>query len=687
MGHTNRLAQEASPYLRQHMHNPVDWYPWGDEALEKARREDKPILLSVGYAACHWCHVMEKDAFEVDDVAARMNRAFVSIKVDREERPDIDALYQGVVQLMGRGGGWPLTVFLTPDGRPFFGGTYFPPQDRYGLPGFTRLLDTLAEAWATRRDEVERSAASFAEGLERMARVGVGTAEGELRAEDLRRAATKLAQEIDPRNGGFFGAPKFPHPMELSFLLRMAARGLPGMPDDERAEVAKGVRLSLDRMMRGGLYDQLGGGFHRYSVDDAWAVPHFEKMLYDNALLLRLYAEASVAFGEPAYARIARETAAYLSREMTDAGGGFFSSRDADSEGVEGKYFVWTPAQLAAVLGDDAQLGAAHLGVSDAGNFEHGTTVLHVAATPAEIASARGLPVDDVELRLAEAKRRLFAARQARVAPGTDDKVLASWNGLAVGALAAAGRLLGEPGMIEQARRAATFVLGTLAAGGTLQRVYRAGQVKGAAFLDDYAWLCEGLIELFESTGESRWLDAARDLAGQILDRFWDEERGLFFLDAEGEAGLLQRVPSVHDSATPSGGSSAVSAFLRLHALTGDERAGAVADRWLRLQRDELLRSPFAFGHLLGAGWLAVRGIVEVAVLGPAGAGRDALLGAARRGYRPEILAFAAEAGVGEIFARRGAVDGHAAAYVCRAFACEAPRTDARELEQALEGA
>ena len=685
MAHTNRLAQEASPYLRQHMHNPVDWYPWGDEALEKARREDKPILLSVGYAACHWCHVMEKDAFEVDEVAARMNRSFVSIKVDREERPDVDALYQGVVQLMGRGGGWPLTVFLTPDGRPFFGGTYFPPQDRYGLPGFSRLLDVLAEAWTTRRDEVEKSAASFAEGLQRMSMVGVGATAGAWSAEDLGQAAARLAQEIDPRNGGFFGAPKFPHPMELAFLLRTSTRGLDGARDES---LAGGVRLSLDRMMRGGLYDQIGGGFHRYSVDDAWAVPHFEKMLYDNALLLRLYAEASVALDEPAYARVARETAAYLAREMVDEAGGFFSSQDADSEGEEGKFFVWTPAQLREVLGDElGDLAAEHFGVRAPGNFEHGATVLHVAASAEEIAARRGLSADEVRARLGEAKRRLFAARAQRVAPATDDKVLAGWNGLAIGALAAAGRVLGDGAMIEQAQRAAGFVLETLLAGGALRRVYRQGQVKGEAFLDDYAWLCEGLLELFESTGERRWLDAARTLADRIVARFWDEERGIFFLDPLDGAGLLQRVPAVHDNATPSGGSSAAHAFLRLHALTGDERAGGIADRYLRLQHAEMLRNPFAFGHLLGAAWLALRGIVEVAVLGPPGAERDALLGAARRGYRPEILAFAAEAGVGEVFSGRGAVDGRAAAYVCRAFACEAPRTDPRELARALEGA
>ncbi|WP_373047392.1 thioredoxin domain-containing protein [Vulgatibacter sp.] len=685
---TNRLANEASPYLRQHMHNPVDWYPWGDEALEKARREEKPILLSVGYAACHWCHVMEKDAFEVEAVAAEMNRHFVSIKVDREERPDIDALYQGVVQLMGRGGGWPLTVFLTPEGRPFFGGTYFPPEDRYGLPGFSRLLGALAEAWRTRRAEVEQSAASFAEGLGKIAAVGIGASEGEIGAADLVEAGARLVQELDQANGGFFGAPKFPHPLELAFLLRLAGRGIEGLGATDRATTERALRLSLDHMAQRGLYDQLGGGFHRYSVDEAWAVPHFEKMLYDNALLVRLYAEAAVAFGSGAYERVAHETAGWLAREMTDPGGGLYASQDADSEGVEGKFFVWTPAEIRAALGDDlGELAAAHFGVTPAGNFDHGTTVLHVAKPADALASERGLPVEDVRARLAAAKEQLLEVRMARIRPGTDDKVLAGWNGLAIGGLAAAGRLLGAPAMIEQARRAASFVLGTLVVEGRLQRVYRLGQVKQPAFLDDHAWLCEGLVELFESTGEGQWLDAARGLAGEMIDRYWDEARGIFFLDPADGPGLLHRVPAVHDNATPSGGSSAIHAFLRIHALTGDERVGAVASRYLRLQRDEMGRNPFAFGHLLAAAWLQVRGIVEVAVLGPAGPEREGLLAAARRGYRPEILAFAAEQGVGEMVAGRGALGGKAAAYVCRNFACERARTGADELAQALEEA
>ncbi|HEY0840608.1 MAG TPA: thioredoxin domain-containing protein, partial [Vulgatibacter sp.] len=450
----NRLAHEASPYLRQHMYNPVDWYPWGDEAFEKAEAEQKPILLSVGYAACHWCHVMEKDAFEVDEVAALMNRDFVSIKVDREERPDVDSLYQGVVQLMGRGGGWPLTVFLTPDRRPFFGGTYFPPKSAYGLPGFSHVLQSLADAWANRRDEVLKSAASFEEGLSRYARLGVGVEDGgtPVGVPDLVRAADRIVQEGDTENGGFFGAPKFPHPMELAFLLRVVSSGAQEVTPDRRAEGQALLRLSLDRIRRGGIYDQLAGGFHRYAVDEAWAVPHFEKMLYDNALLLRVYAEAAVVLQDDDYAVVAKEIAAWLSREMQDTKGAFYSSQDADSEGVEGKFFVWTKDELRDALGPKlAEDAAAHYGVTDSGNFEHGATVLHLARADA--------PSSDAEVE--KIRRKLLEAREKRDRPATDDKVIAAWNGLAIGGLAAAGRLLRDPELVHMARQAAECLLQT----------------------------------------------------------------------------------------------------------------------------------------------------------------------------------------------------------------------------------
>jgi len=677
----NRLAREASPYLRQHMHNPVDWYPWGPEALTKAKAEQKPIFLSVGYAACHWCHVMEKDAFEVESVAALLNQGFVSIKVDREERPDVDALYQGVVQLMGKGGGWPLTVFLTPDLDPFFGGTYFPPKPSYGLPGFSGLLEAIHKAWTERRDEVLQSATSFREGLGRYVQMGVGVGEERLRAADLFPVCDQLVDALDKENGGFFDAPKFPHPMELAFLLRMASSPPEGMSDERRLAAEHAVRFSLDEMARGGIYDQLGGGFHRYSVDAAWRVPHFEKMLYDNAQLVRLYAEAARAFDDESYARISREIAGWMKDELTNDEGGLYSSQDADTEGVEGKSFVWTPGELREVLGEElAAVAAAHFDVTEGGNFEGGASVLRRKTRDAPLFKAES--AEEPDPRIEEARTRLLAARRRRVAPATDDKVIAAWNGLAIGGLAAAGRLLDEPTMVEQARRAADFVLGRLYRDGGLQRIWREGVVKQEAFLDDWAALSEGLIELFETTGERRYLETARALATKIVDEFWDPERGGFFLSSSLELG--HRVPSVYDNAVPAGASSATVALLRLHALIGEDRFGEVSSNYLKRQRDELMRNPFAFGHLLCAAYLQVKGITEVAVLGEDGVERRDLLAAARQGLHPEILAYAAPAGEGDLLGGKGEVDGRPAAYICRRFACEAPLGSPQEVSGSL---
>jgi uncharacterized protein YyaL (SSP411 family) len=682
----NRLAAEASPYLRQHMYNPVDWYPWGAEAFARAKREDKPILLSVGYAACHWCHVMEADAFEVEAVAERMNRHFVAVKVDREERPDVDQVYQGVVQLLGRGGGWPLTVFLDPDGRPFFGGTYFPPEDRYGLPGFSRLLATIADAWANRRPEIEKSARSFAEGLGKLASLGLEGSAGEPTRQDLARAARGLLDTVDPHHGGFGGAPKFPNPMDLAFLLRIATAPEGGGIDRELGtEARNAVLITLSAMARGGIHDVLGGGFHRYSVDERWAVPHFEKMLYDNALLVRVYAEAAVAFREEGFAATARGIAAWMARELTAPGGGLYSSQDADSEGEEGKFFVFARRELDEILGPDlGELAARHFGVTEEGNFEGGRTVLSIAIGAEGLAAAAGGEAA-VAARLEEARRKLFEARERRVHPATDDKILASWNGLAIGGLAAAGRLLGEAGMIEQARRAADFVLSTLVRDGKLHRVHRQGLTKGEAFLDDHAHLAEGLIELFEATGEARWLDAAIERSREIVDRSWDDEGAVFPLIPRGGEALVANPASIHDNALPAGASSATIAFLKLLALAGEERLGQVAARYLRARRDATVESPFSFGHLLCAEFLLVEGIVEVAVVGPAGPDRDALLAAARRRFRPALVAFASDRAAGPALAGKGAIDGKPAAYVCRAFACEAPRTDPGALARVLE--
>lgn len=668
----NRLGRELSPYLRQHRFNPVDWYPWGEEAFARARSEQKPLLLSIGYAACHWCHVMEHDAFDVPEVAARMNRDFVCVKVDREERPDVDQLYQGVMQLQRRGGGWPLTVFLTPEQRPFFGGTYFPPVDRHGLPGFSRLLASLAEAWRTRRAEVEESARSFQHGLDRLAAFGRPEQADEPPTDaELSTIAAAICDEHDARHGGFFDAPKFPHPMELAFLLRVGTAG-EGALQTRAKEV---VRRSLTAMARGGIHDVLGGGFARYSVDAAWEVPHFEKMLSDNAQLLRLYAEAAVALDEPTFAEVARGIHGWLRREMVAPSGGLFASQDADSEGVEGKFFVFTTAELREVLGAErAALAARHLGVTEAGNFEHGATVLSLARTPAEL-SAEGLGTTAaLEVELASIRAALFAVRRGRVPPATDDKCVTAWNGLAIGALAVASRLLAAPAMLEDALAAARFVDATLASPDGLLRVAREGQVKQPGFLDDHAALAEGCVELALATGDGGWLARAVSLAHGAIDRFVDEATGALHLTpSDGEA-LLQRPLSVHDHATPSGGSSLTNALLRLHALTGEARFADVAIRHLAGQRAGLLQSPFAYGHLACAAWLARRGVVEVAIVGGSADARAALEAASGRGLHPERLVWSAAASSAPFHPRGDGREG-AAAFVCRAFACSAPVT------------
>lgn len=679
----NRLAHATSPYLLQHQSNPVDWFPWGEEAFAKARAEDKPIFLSVGYSACHWCHVMEKDAFSVEEVADLLNENFVSIKVDREERPDVDQLYQGVVQLMGKSGGWPLSVFMTPDGRPFFGGTYFPPQDAFGLPSFSRILQAIRDAWTERRQEVEASADSFEEGLSKYLEVGMGEGERPPSVDELGRAAEGILEAFDDENGGFFGAPKFPHPMELSFLLRLSSLPLK-IDEGLRFESRRALEASLEAMARGGIFDQLGGGFHRYTVDEAWVVPHFEKMLYDNALLLRLYAEASRAFGRRQDEEVVFGIVNWLD-EMRDPQGAFFSAQDADSEGEEGKYFVWSPEEFDEILGMPlAELAKERFGVRPGGNFEKGKTVLTRAASIEELATRHGKSTGEIEDLLREARERLLEARRKRVAPAVDDKVLASWNGLAIGALAVAGRYLEDAGLVGRARRAADAVLSRLWDGERLLRTYRGDRQGQPAFLDDHAFLCEGLTELFETTGEVRWLEMARKLAKRIVSHFWEEETRTFYLSpADGER-LLHRVHSSHDQAIPSGASTAVMAFLRLFPLTGEEELGRIAEAYLARQSDAMVKNPFAFGHLLSAALLRAKGITEVAILGRAGPEREALLSASREGFRPDILAYAAEQGAGPAMQGRAEVDGKPAAWICRHFACERPRTEPEDVRDAL---
>jgi uncharacterized protein len=676
----NRLARETSPYLLQHAHNPVDWYPWGEEALARARDEDLPIFLSIGYAACHWCHVMERESFEDAGLAAFMNERFVCIKVDREERPDLDGIYMDAVQFMNQGqGGWPMSVFLTPEGRPFYAGTYFPPEPRHGLPSFRQVLGGMDEAWRERREDVEKAGAQVTSVVEGAA--GIAATDDALTEEIAERAAERLIGNADPRWGGFGAGPtKFPQPMTLEFLLRRAIRG------DGKARSI--VVLTLDRMAAGGIYDHLGGGFARYATDPAWQVPHFEKMLYDNAQLLLLYARAWSVFGDEVYRTVAADTAAYLLRELQHPEGGFFSSQDADSEGVEGKFFTWTWDELTAELDEPV---AAALGARPGGNWD-GTNVLWRPLPIVDVASTWGRDPEELSAEVGDARRRLFALRERRIHPAVDDKILAGWNGLAIRALAEAGGLLERPELIVEAARCADFVLTHLQDDrGRLLRSWRGGVAHIPAFADDHALLASGCLSLFEATGELRWFEAARSLSDALLERFADQERGGFFQTGDDADPLVVRPKELYDNAVPGGNSAAAELLLRRSMLTGDADVEAAAVRALRLVREPMGEAPTGFGHalcaldrFLGPSW-------EVAVVGPsADPATEALARVVRGTYRPNVVLAVADGeeamGAVPLLAGRRLLEGRPAAYACRRFACQLPVTDPAALAADLDG-
>ncbi|HKQ71386.1 MAG TPA: thioredoxin domain-containing protein [Polyangiaceae bacterium] len=693
----NRLAREASPYLRQHSRNPVDWFPWGSEALEKAKTEDKPILLSIGYSACHWCHVMEKESFEDGAIAAQMSDDFVSIKVDREERPDLDQIYQLVVQLMGRSGGWPLTVFLTPDQRPFFGGTYFPPRERYGMPGFPQVLRAIAEAYRNKRADVELQASELAQAIGRVGELSRRTNEPYAPGPDLlERTSKKLAQRFDEQNGGFGDRPKFPNTMCLDVLLR---RGV--LERDEDA--ARKVRRALDGMQKGGIWDHLGGGFHRYSTDERWLVPHFEKMLYDNALLLGLYTEAFRAFGSDEYAATASDIGTYLLREMQGENGGFFTAQDADSEGEEGRFFVWSKSEVESLLAGDPLASAvalAHFGVTPEGNFEStGATVLAEQASVNTVAAMLGKSVTEVGDALTRATVKMLAAREQREKPFCDQKVLASWNALAISALADASLALGEPSLLIAAEKAFDFVETSLVRGGAVNRLVKDGIVKGPGFLDDHAFLCSAALDLYEATGNPAHVLRAHQIADQIIARFWDEAGGgFFFTPSDGEK-LIARSKDPFDQAIPSGGAVASRAFLKLGAMV-DEKYADYARRYLEANAAAAVDNPFGFGQTIGVLDRLVRGSTDVVVLGASGDARArALHRVAYAVYAPnrnvvwvdpanaDSMAaaprFTADRRVPLGNTQRGA-GAEPVAYVCRGHTCSAPVATPGELRALL---
>ena len=666
----NRLADQTSPYLLQHKDNPVDWHPWGEEALARARAEDKPLLVSIGYSACHWCHVMEHESFEDPETAAVMNENFVPVKVDREERPDVDSIYMGAVQAMTGQGGWPLNVFTDPEGVPFYGGTYFPPEPRHGMPSFRQVLEGVAEAWRSRRDEIRTSAPRTVEGLSAPAQVRVP--EEAPPAAVIDEAEQNLASQFDPNFGGFGGAPKFPPASALEFLMGRMAE--PGGDDARAAKAQEIVTTTLERMAKGGIYDQVGGGFARYSVDAHWLVPHFEKMLYDNALLARAYLHAWQLTRQELFRRVCEETLDWALREMRGPEGGFYSALDADSEGEEGKFYVWSEAELRELLGDDAPAMLAHWGVDRGPNFE-GHSILHVP----------GGDVDpDVLMR---ARRTLYEVRARRVWPGLDDKRLTAWNALMIAALADAGAVLGRADYLEAARQCARFLLDQMRdRDGRLLRTYKDGRAALNAYLEDHAFLLEGLLALYEATFETGWFTAARALADTMIERFGSPEGGFFDTSSDHEA-LIVRPRSFEDHPIPSGNSSAANGLERLAAFTGEQDYERRADEVLGILHQAAARHPQAFGHLLQALRFHFGPRREVALVGDP---LDELAAVVRSRFRPTTVVAGMRPRdsrapqVVPLLAGREPVDDRPAAYVCQNFACRMPVTEPAELEREL---
>jgi len=679
MSSPNRLISESSPYLLQHAHNPVEWYPWGDEAFGRAKAEDKPILLSIGYSACHWCHVMERESFENPAIAALMNEHFINIKVDREERPDVDDVYMRAVQLLIGRGGWPLTAFLTPDRKPFHGGTYFPPTDRHGLPGFPRVLLAVAEAYRKSPDEISRSVASLLDGIQRADEIGATSA---IDPTLPGRAADALVGHVDTTDGGLGTAPKFPHTQAFQLLLRQYAR-------TGRQPLLDAVTLTCRRMAEGGMYDQIGGGFHRYSVDARWLVPHFEKMLYDNAQLPRLYLDAFQVTAEPMFRIVVEETLDYVLRELRHPSGGFFSATDADSEGEEGKFFVWTPKEVTALVGpDDADLVCRYWDISDEGNFE-GHSIAHVTLSIEQIARMFGRSVDAARAAIDRARRMLYEARQRRIAPLRDEKILTSWNALMLGTFAAAGRILGEERFVRGAVDAAQFLWSEVRADGRLLHGWAAGKAKQAAFLDDHAFLASALIDVYEATGDRLHVTRAQEIMHALERGFHDAQGGGYFYTPNDVEELIARTKSGTDGSLPSGNAVAARVCLRLHALTGEEWLRERAEEILRLFHDGATRNPFGYASYLEALEMYAHGATDVVVVGaPADPRTRALWRSVAACFVPHgVLVHAIPRDADPLVPARDRPerDGKPTAYVCRGFTCSAPVTEPQELAALLQ--
>jgi len=675
----NRLAQETSPYLLQHANNPVDWFPWGQEALDRARQEDKPILLSIGYAACHWCHVMAHESFEDPRIAQLMNEKFINIKVDREERPDIDSIYMQAVQALTGQGGWPMTVFLTPFGEPFYGGTYYPPEERQGMPSFTRILNAVSEAYQSKPESVAHTSQKLRE-IYDVAKIQARS-EGALTSHALDLAYRGIAQKYDVRHGGFEGAPKFPPTMTLDFLLRYWSR----TGTEYALEM---VTDTFRKMAHGGIYDQIGGGFHRYAVDAVWLVPHFEKMLYDNALLIRLGAYLWQATHDDELKRVTEETVHWVQREMTSPEGAFYSSQDADSEGEEGKFYVWSIPELESHLGSDSRIVREYYGVTAGGNFE-GRNILHVRLDSSLAAARAGIKRELLDRIIADAKTTLYTARAKRVPPARDEKILASWNGLMLRGIATAARVLERDDFAKLAIRNGDFLYSEMINNG---RVFRSRSRNGRqihGFLEDYASVALGFISLYELTFESKWVTRATEVAQSMIEWFWDEEVGAFFDTPRDAEALIARPRDATDNAMPSGTSLAVDLMLTLAELTNDSEMQRRGMFVLETLATPLIRYPSAFGHLLGAADMGINGAVEVAIAGvPVEKNFKALLHEVAVHYVPSlVLAGGSDQSGIALMQGRAAARGKATAYVCRSYTCDEPAVDPKLIAIQLENA
>ena len=680
--YTNKLINETSPYLLQHAHNPVDWYAWGEEALQKAKEEDKPILLSIGYSACHWCHVMEHESFENEQIAKIMNDNFISVKVDREERPDLDNIYMNFVQMTTGSGGWPMTVFLTPDQVPFYGGTYFPPDDRYGRPGFPSVLSSIAETYKTRREQISKNTNEIISNLQQLSQLPAS--EGDLTPNSLEMAYRGLAKQFDYTYGGFGGAPKFPGSMNLSFLLRYYHR-------TKEREALQMVELSLDKMASGGMYDQLGGGFHRYSVDQRWLVPHFEKMLYDNALLSQVYLEAYQVTGNPFYKKITIEILDYVKREMTSPEDGFYSTQDADSEGEEGKFFVWSPDEIKSILGDkEGDLFCRFYDVSKWGNFE-GKNILNIPRDIDVVADQVGMREDEFAEILERGRVKLFEVREKRIKPGRDDKILTSWNGLMMKSFVEAYNVFDREDYLEVAVDNANFIFDKLYKDSRLLVTYKSGEAKLNAYLDDYAFLTDALISLYQATFDISWLQKANSLMETTIEQFWDDSNGGFYFTSKDHEKLISRSKSLFDNALPTGNSVSIFNLLRLAVLLGKDDYRQKAERTLEQLAGTINRMPGAFGYLLYAVDFYLDTPKEIAIVGKKDDdATKSFLKSIHGKYVPNkvVALLESENGTAEeiipLLQGKTLVEDKPAVYVCENYTCKVPVTEVKKLEELL---